>query len=106
MCTFLSIPIHLRQYKKKKSREIDALMKRRLSVLVGRMVKVHYQDNFRKGGFLNGGLQKWPITSRQALGKGAQQGPLLSRRNHLFSSSTCPLIIVSQSLTIALCTHP
>ena len=36
---------------KKKSNEVETLMKRKLPVVVGRMAKGHYQENFRKGGF-------------------------------------------------------
>lgn len=64
-------------------------MRRKLPVIVGRMAKDHFQDNFRKGGFLNGGLHKWPVSKRQQSGTGranSQYGPLLSSRNHLFSS--------------------
>lgn len=74
---------------KAKQKELDTLMRRKLPVKVGRMAKDHYQDNFRKGGFVNGGLQRWPQTKRQSSGSNsaaAGYGPLLSRRNHLFSS--------------------
>lgn len=74
---------------KAKQKELDTLMRRKLPVKVGRMAKDHYQDNFRKGGFVNGGLQRWPQTKRQSSGSksaAAGYGPLLSRRNHLFSS--------------------
>lgn len=74
---------------KAKQKELDTLMRRKLPVKVGRMAKDHYQDNFRKGGFVNGGLQRWQVTKRQQSGSksaAADYGPLLSRRNHLFSS--------------------
>lgn len=74
---------------KAKRKELDTLMRRELPVKVGRMAKDHYQDNFRKGGFVNGGLRRWPVTKRQRSGSksaAAGYGPLLSRRNHLFSS--------------------
>lgn len=74
---------------KAKQKELDTLMRRKLPVKMGRMAKDHYQDNFRKGGFVNGGLQRWPVTKRQQSGSksaAAGYGPLLSRRNHLFSS--------------------
>lgn len=70
-------------------KELGELMRRKLPVIVGRMAKDHYQDNFRKGGFVNNGLQKWPVTKRQRSGSksaSAKYGPLLSRRKHLFSS--------------------
>ena len=71
---------------KAKQKELDTLMRRELPIKVGRMAKDHYQDNFRKGGFVNGGLQRWPQTKRQNSGSksaAAGYGPLLSRRNHL-----------------------
>lgn len=74
---------------KKKSGEVRELMRRKLPVIVGRMAKDHFQDNFRKGGFVNGGLHRWPVTRRQQSGTGganSQYGPLLSGRNHLFAS--------------------
>lgn len=74
---------------KAKQKELDTLMRRKLPVKVGRMAKDHYQENFRKGGFVNGGLERWPQTKRQQSGgtsAAANYGPLLSRRNHLFSS--------------------
>ena len=57
--------------------------------MVGRMAKDHFQDIFRKGGFVNNGLQKWPETKRQRSGSksaAAKYGPLLSERKHLFES--------------------
>lgn len=74
---------------KRQSREIEQLMRRQLPIKVGRMAKDHYQDNFRKGGFVNRGLQKWPTTKRQLSGSAsaaASYNPLLSGRNHLFGS--------------------
>ena len=70
-------------------REIMQLARRRLPVIVGRMAKDHFQNNFRLGGFVNNGLDKWKQTKRQSAGgKGAasRYGPLLSGRNHLFGS--------------------
>ncbi len=75
----------IEQHKK----ELGDLMRRKLPVIVGRIAKDHYQDNFRKGGFVNNGLQKWPVTKRQHSGSSsasATYGPLLSGRNHLFGS--------------------
>lgn len=70
-------------------KEYIELFKHRLPIMVGRMAKDHYQDNFRKGGFVNGGLRKWPQSKRQLSGKTsarAKYGPLLSSRLHLFES--------------------
>lgn len=52
---------------KAKRKELDMLMRRELPVKVGRMAKDHYQDNFRKGGFVNGGLRRWPVTKTPAV---------------------------------------
>lgn len=72
-----------------KKKELDLLMRQRLPIMVGRMAKDHYQDNFRRQGFSNGGLHAWPKTRRQLSGGSSavsQYGALLSGRNHLFSS--------------------
>lgn len=74
---------------KSQRKEIDQLMRRQLPIKIGRMAKDHFQENFRKGGFVNNGLQQWPKSKRQLSGTSsaaAQYGPLLSGRNHLFSS--------------------
>jgi phage gpG-like protein len=74
---------------KSKQREIENLTRRRLPIIVGRMAKDHFQDNFRQGGFVNGGIHKWPDSKRQSSGynnAASQYGPLLSSRRHLFSS--------------------
>ena len=52
-------------------KELNELMRRKLPVIVGRMAKDHFQDNFRKGGFVNDGLQKWPLSKRQRSGIGS-----------------------------------
>ena len=64
----------------------DDMFRRRLPVIVGRMAKDHFQDNFRLGGFVNGGLHAWKPVSRFSSGAAGSYGPLLSGRNHLFSS--------------------
>lgn len=74
---------------KSQRKEIDQLMRRQLPIKIGRMAKDHFQENFRKGGFVNNGLQQWPKSKRQLSGTSsaaAQYGPLLSGRNHLFGS--------------------
>jgi phage gpG-like protein len=74
---------------KSKQREIENLARRRLPIIVGRMAKDHFQENFRQGGFVNGGIHKWPDSKRQSSGynnAASQYGPLLSSRRHLFSS--------------------
>jgi len=72
-----------------KRKEIDTLMRRKMPIRVGNMAKRHFQDNFRKSGFVNDGLHPWPKTKRQLSGgtsAASQHGPLLSTRNHLFNA--------------------
>ena len=60
-----------------------------MPVIAGRMAKDHFQENFRKGGFVNGGLHPWPQAKRLSSGgtdAASNYGTLLSSRNHLFSS--------------------
>ena len=45
---------------KRKRDRLDSMMRRKMPVMVGRMAKDHFQDNFRQGGFVNGGLHTWP----------------------------------------------
>ena len=71
----------------RQQREIEQAMRRTLPVKVGRIAKDHYQENFRKGGFVNGGLHPWQPTRRQQSGSksaAANYGPLLSGRKHLY----------------------
>lgn len=72
-----------------RQRQIIDAIHRRLPVKIGRMATDHFQDNFRKGGFVNGGLQPWPVTRRQQQpgdSADSQYGPLLSARKNLFGS--------------------
>lgn len=74
---------------KSKQKALQDLARRKLPIIVGRMAKDHFQDNFRQSGFVNGGLHQWKKTRRQLQPSSAaasQYGPLLSSRNHLFSS--------------------
>lgn len=74
---------------KRKRKELDDMMRREMPVVAGRMAKDHFQDNFRKGGFVNNGLHPWPKAKRLSSGKSdaaSNYGTLLSSRNHLFSS--------------------
>ena len=68
---------------KSQSREIEQLMRRQLPIKVGRMAKDHYQDNFRKGGFVNRGLQKWPTTKRQLSGSASAAASYKIGRAHV-----------------------
>ena len=72
---------------KSKQKEIDELQKRRLPVMVGRMAKDHFQDNFRRGGFVNRGLHPWQKPRRLlagGTGAASNYSTLLSGHNHLF----------------------
>lgn len=72
-----------------KEKEIRDAIHRRLPVKIGRMATDHFQNNFRQGGFVDGGLHQWPVTRRQqAGGKSAnsQYGPLMSARKNLYGS--------------------
>ena len=71
-----------------KQRQIAQLLQRRLPVVVGRLAKNHYQNNFRQSGFVDHGLHPWQPAKRQNGGAGAaaRYRTLLSSRNHLFSS--------------------
>lgn len=74
---------------KAKQREIRDAIHRRLPVKIGRMATDHFQDNFRRGGYVDGGLHPWPVTRRQQSGGKAansQYGPLMSARKNLFGS--------------------
>ncbi len=78
---------YIREIQKQRQKLSD-LFRRQLPVIVGRMGKDHYQDNFRKGGFVNKGLKKWAPAKRMSSGRNSaatKYGTLLSSRNHLFS---------------------
>ncbi|MBQ9229716.1 MAG: hypothetical protein IJ190_00900 [Prevotella sp.] len=69
--------------------EVEHAMRRTLPVKVGRIAKDHFQDNFRKGGFVDDALRPWSVTRRQQSGSkaaGANYGPLQSGHNVLFGA--------------------
>ena len=73
----------------KKGKQLEDLTRRRMPVFVGQMAKSHYQENFRKSGFVNNGLNDWKPSKRLSNpGKSATSNykTLTSGRNHLFSS--------------------
>ncbi len=79
----------LQQDVKKMMKEIEQLIARRLPVAAGKFAKRHFQDNFIKGGFVDGGLHAWPPAKRLssgAPGADSQYRTLMSARNHLYSS--------------------
>lgn len=70
-------------------KRLDNLLCKVMPGIAGRMAKDHFQDNFRRGGFVNGGLHPWKPAKRLSSGDpgaAANYGTLLSGRNHLFSS--------------------
>lgn len=72
-----------------KKKLIEQLQHHDLPIKIGRLAKDHFQDNFRRQGFVDGGLQTWPKTKRQLAGgdsAASQQGALLSGRNRLFGA--------------------
>lgn len=74
---------------RQKALELSDFRRRKLPVLVGRMAKDHFQDNFLQGGFVDGGLHPWQEAQRRKKGgkrASAKYGTLLSGRNHLFNS--------------------
>lgn len=81
-------PQQFLQLLKQYSREIEHARQRTLPIKVGRITKDHFQDNFRQGGFVDGGLHPWQRTHRQqyAHGAGKQYKPLMSSRQILYGS--------------------
>ncbi len=82
----------LRQFSsliKEKEKEIDHTLRRRLPIKTANAAQRHYKENFRKAGFVNGGLHAWKPTKRQLSGRtdaASQLTPLLSSRKHLSES--------------------
>ena len=71
------------------TREFETLISRRLPVAAGKIAKQHFQDNFRQGGFVDGGLHPWPPARRLSSGMqgaAARYRTLMSSRQHLFSA--------------------
>lgn len=69
------------------ARELELELNSRLPRKVGVYAKNHFTDNFRKSGFVDGGLHPWQQAKRQ-LGSGtsARYPTLTSSRNHLMRS--------------------
>lgn len=63
---------------KRKRDRLDSMMRRKMPVMVGRMAKDHFQDNFRQGGFVNGGLHPWPKAKRLSSG-GSDAASIMER---------------------------
>ena len=84
--------MNINDFKRKiqeKQAEITKAIHRTLPIKIGRKAADHFQDNFRKGGYVNNGLHPWSQTQRQKAGGDhaySQYGPLLSARNYLYGS--------------------
>ena len=63
-------------------------MNRTIPVKVGRMAENLFKDNFRKSGFVDGGVQAWERSKRIGASKDARGSykTLMSGRQHLYSS--------------------
>ena len=63
--------MNINDFKRKiqeKQAEITKAIHRTLPIKIGRKAADHFQDNFRKGGYVNNGLHPWPQTQRQKAG--------------------------------------
>jgi hypothetical protein len=69
-----------------KSSQINKYIDDDLPIHVGEIAVDHYQDNFRKGGFVNETLEKWQPSKRLMKSEGTQYGTLMSSRQELFNS--------------------
>jgi len=68
---------------------IQSLVQTKLPRMIGKNAVDHFKENFRKGGFVNNGLQAWKKSNRiDETGKYAasKYGPLLSARKELYNS--------------------
>lgn len=70
-------------------KDFEHLIARKLPVAAGKIAKQHFQDNFRQGGFVNGGLHPWPPAKRLSSGgpgADSRYRTLMSSRNHLYNA--------------------
>lgn len=72
----------------KKSAELKAFLQTKLPRYIGKLAVDFFQDNFRRGGWQDGGLKRWqpPKRFNEKGNAAAQYGPLLSRQNELMNS--------------------
>lgn len=72
-----------------KPAEIQKALRRTIPLKVSVAMENHAKDNFRQGGFVDGGLHPWKTTLRQKYGKGAdaKYTPLLSREQNLMNAN-------------------
>ncbi len=68
-------------------RDIEREVNDELPRKVGIVAVNHFKQNFREGGFVDGGVKPWKRTQRQnGNGTDAKYPPLTSRRDHLMRS--------------------
>ena len=71
----------------KLKKEIEKEVYDKLPRKVGVVAVNHFRQNFREGGFVDGGVRPWKKTRRQeGNGADAKYTPLTSRRDHLMRS--------------------
>ena len=72
----------------KKSAELKAFLQTKLPRYIGKLAVDFFHDNFRRGGWQDGGLKRWqpPKRFNEKGNAAAQYGPLLSRQNELMNS--------------------
>lgn len=84
MGSFNQLSKQLRLQSKRLEKHIQTALPRKVGIIASN----HYKDNFRRGGFVDGGINPWIPAKRQGVAKGAagKYGPLLSKRTHLMRS--------------------
>lgn len=53
------------KFMEKERKALEKFLRREMPVIAGRMAQDHFQNNFRLGGFVNGGLH--PVAEGQAV---------------------------------------
>lgn len=77
------------KFMEKERKALEKFLRREMPVIAGRMAQDHFQNNFRLGGFVNGGMHPWPKAKRLSsggTGAASNYGTLLSERKVLFKS--------------------
>jgi phage gpG-like protein len=76
----------LRNYLQSIPKKMDDLVNNRMPKAAGQIAVSHFRDNFRKSGFVDGGLHPWKKSKREESGgksAGSNYKTLTSGRNHL-----------------------
>lgn len=73
----------------RKEADIRRACERTIPLRVSVAMEEHTKDNFRQGGYVDGGLHPWKSTLRQAYGVGEDRArtPLLSRERNLMNNT-------------------